>query len=194
MRPFFTFLVVSTAAAVLFACPDTPPVTAVPSVPQVTIYEPGEDQEFVLGDRVDITGRISDTDSSMNQIELEITSNWDGTEDEDTDRTERPVDIADDGTFLLSWDDLEEGGHIITVTAMDQTGNTASDVVSIQIVPRSLPSVSITLPENNLEAFELGQVIDFCLLASFGISVSIVLPNTLQATIPSGGMKIDLNR
>lgn len=104
--------------------------------PSVTLTDPG-DGATVSGE-VSVTADASD-DDSVDQVEFFVDDTFIGSDSDGTDS---------DG-WSTSWDttSVTEGDHIVTATATDTTGQTASDSVTVTVDNvDDPPSVTITNP------------------------------------------------
>lgn len=126
--------------------------------PAVVINSPEDDQQYPNGDVVEFVGRVAD-DSPVDELDVEWVSSIDGVLP-DTD----PPDP--DGLVEFATASMSEGVHVVTLRAIDPTGEQAEDSVTVEIldVP-DLPSIVVTHPtpgEKGLEdsAFVFSAVVD----------------------------------
>jgi len=109
---------------VLFACTDQELGTFNTS-PEVTILSPASGQVFDPGSLVELIGAVIDTQDAEPDIEVSWSSNLDGVLGSD------PPD--DGGDVYLALNTLQEGAHVVTLTAIDTAGDAASVAVDFTV-------------------------------------------------------------
>ncbi|MCB9778695.1 MAG: hypothetical protein H6742_09050 [Alphaproteobacteria bacterium] len=122
------------------------------SGPEVVITAPGDGSRVADGATVSLQATASDDEDSGPELSLSWTSSIDG--------TLGTVTPDSGGASTLAISSLSPGTHVLTATALDTTGLTGSDSISLVVnQPPGAPDVSIT-PSSPKTADELGVVID----------------------------------
>ncbi len=156
MRPYpVIFLTILLAAG----CPDDVTISRVNTPPAAEILSPGDDAApFQLGDTIEFDGLVEDQQDPPADLVATWISSLDGTLYEDVPSTTGRVEFATNS--------LSEGSHVITLLAMDSSGETAEDYVTIQLTrSNDGPAVQIEYPANG-DSFEQGEVVTFTAAAS----------------------------
>jgi PKD repeat protein len=111
---------------------------------EVTILSPADGARFDLGQSVSFQGQASDSIGDLSGHMLAWSSDLDGS-------------LGSGET--LTRDDLSLGVHTITLVATNETGDTGSDAISLEIVPESgnLPPVPEILSPNEGAQFDQGS-------------------------------------
>ena len=105
--------------------------------PKASLLSPGDNETFLEGSAVAFRVQLDDNDDGVSALEVAWRSDTMGT-------LRGEATIGDDNVQEFVTRDLENGTHVVTVTATDPDGNTASDDVAIIVSPNSAPQVGLT--------------------------------------------------
>lgn len=119
--------------------------------PTAAVLDPGDNDSFIEGLPVAFRVRLDDNDDGFGSLDVAWRSDAIGTLRGDATMEDNVQ------TFVTS--DLELGLHLVTVTATDPDGQTATDDVHISVVENSTPVVSITAPVHNSPYAEDAEII-----------------------------------
>ena len=103
------------------------------SGPDVVIIEPTMNDVFMLGAVIAFEGEVSDSEDVPTALSLEWESSIDG--------LFSTQGAASNGVVQFTEGNLSEGTHTITVTVTDTTGLYAEDLVVIQVISNTAPSI-----------------------------------------------------
>jgi hypothetical protein len=130
-------------------------------IPEVSIKNPPNGKQFVLGDEIQINGTASDYDGEIVNIELEITG--------EGYNIKFPLSgyLQDDmyyWTFVWNTTDLEHGLYKARVIAYDNNLNDGYDEVNIELIDPNVqdiypPTVTIDTPEDGA-LFLIGESVE----------------------------------
>ena len=101
------------------------------------MLSPGDNETFLEGSAVAFRVQLDDNDDGVSALEVAWRSDTMGT-------LRGEATVGDDNVQEFVTRDLENGTHVVTVTATDPDGNTASDDVAIIVSPNSAPQVGLT--------------------------------------------------
>ena len=105
--------------------------------PKASLLSPGDNESFLEGSAVAFRVQLDDNDDGVGELEVAWRSDTMGTLRGD-------ATLGDDNVQEFVTTELDNGPHIITVTATDPDGNTASDDVAITVSPNSAPQIGLT--------------------------------------------------
>ena len=105
--------------------------------PKASLLSPGDNETFLEGSEVAFRVQLDDNDDGVSALEVAWRSDTMGT-------LRGEATVGDDNVQEFVTRDLESGPHVVTVTATDPDGNTASDDVAIIVSPNSAPQVGLT--------------------------------------------------
>ena len=105
--------------------------------PKASLLSPGDNETFLEGSAVAFRVQLDDNDDGVSALEVAWRSDTMGT-------LRGEATVGDDNVQEFVTRDLENGTHVVTVTATDPDGNTASDDVAIIVSPNSAPQVGLT--------------------------------------------------
>jgi hypothetical protein len=146
------------------------------ATPTVTISQPANNVSSIVGTPITFTGSANDTEDGALTASLLWTSSLQG-------------QIGAGASFSRS--DLIVGTHVVTASVTDSGGSTGSASVTITVnpVPNTAPSVSISLPAAS-SSFTAGLPITFTGSATDtqdgNISAGLAWTSSLQGQIGSG--------
>ena len=104
--------------------------------PKASLLSPGENDAFLEGSPVAFRVQLDDNDDGVSALKVAWRSDTMGTLRGD-------VTLGDDNVQEFVTEELSNGPHVITVTATDPDGNTASDDVAITVSPNSAPQIGL---------------------------------------------------
>ncbi|MGB0638232.1 MAG: hypothetical protein ACPGTU_02795, partial [Myxococcota bacterium] len=111
-------------------------VYSVGTPPTLTVTAPTDGSTLTHGEAVMFEATVDDNEDLPNEVALTWESDIDGV------FSETGADSS--GDALVPITTLSAGDHVVTVTATDPDGNTASDDVAIIVSPNSAPQVGLT--------------------------------------------------
>ncbi|MCH7398638.1 Ig-like domain-containing protein, partial [Belliella sp. DSM 107340] len=110
--------------------------------PEITITAPSDNDQFFVGDPINIAANAVDADGSITKVEFFAGNNLLATD------TQAP--------FAFVWNDAPLGNHVISARTTDDNGSTASSTeINILVIerPNNSPEITITAPSDNDQFF-----------------------------------------
>ena len=125
--------------------------------PKASLLSPGENETFLEGSPVAFRVQLDDNDDGAGALEVAWRSDSMGTLRGD-------AMLGDDNVQEFVTEELSRGPHVITVTATDPDGNTASDDVAITVSPNSAPQIGLSAVfAGDFTAYGVGEALKcFC--------------------------------